>query len=195
MVSYQELRYRKIQNYLVLLLGVLSVIHLYTSDELGMLGFACTVTAMLGVARAGGLFKTSDWLCTSACFAFLLPFGIHLAVLSVLLGFAVSVLNHLTVCLATNLRRDPFPDVNSSGMMKVLAMVSCKKRGMLDRFAYPAVLADENTLVFDINSGMRGKRMDHSRQCKYVIPSIPILTYVYASLIAVMLLFYQHVIL
>ncbi len=192
-VSYQELMYRKIQHYLVITLCVLGIIHLgVTSHDLSIFAFTGIITAMLGVVRLGGIFKTSDWLCCSALFAFLIPFGIHVAALSVLLGFTVSVSNHVIVCLGSNLRRNPFPDVQATCGTKILAMISCKRRGILDRFAYPAVLMVNGILVFDINSGMKGKKMDHSKKSPYVIPSIPILTFMYASSLFVILVLFPN---
>ncbi len=152
------------------------------------------VSAMLGIVRLGGVFKTSDWLVTSALFAFALPLGIHVSIFAVLLGFASSVLHHAVVCLGANLRRDPFPDVQSMRGTKILAMICCKKRQATDRFAYPAVSTNDGVLTFDINSGVRAKSIDYTKKCPYVIPSIPIITHMLASFLIVSVLFLQNII-
>ena len=191
-ISYQEIRYRRIQHYLVISLCVLGVIHLGISSHDSFM-FAGIVTILLGVVRLGGMFKTSDWLCCSALFTFLLPFGIHVAVFSVLLGFAVSVSNHLLVCVVSNLScRGIFPGVQATRGTRLLAMISCKRRGVIDRFAYPAVLIRDGVMSFDINSGIRAKKLDYARKCPYVIPSIPILTFMCASLLFVSLVLFPQ---
>ena len=162
--------------------------------------FAGIVAAMLGVVRLGGIFKTSDWLCISALFAFCVGFGIHVAVWSVGMGFATSVLHHLAVCVCTNLARgNLFEGVKAGRSARIMAMISCKKRDVFDRWAYPAVTVcddgkegegegeeSKKTMRLEINSGIRGKKMDVSRQCPYVIPSIPVLAHMCASSLFVM---------
>ena len=212
-VVYQEIRIRKTQNYLVLLLVVISVssIVVTAGNVSGHALFAGIVAAMLRVVRLGGIFKTSDWLCISALFAFCVGFGIHVAVWSVGTGFATSVLHHLAVCVCTNLARgNSFEDVKAGMATRIMAAISCKKRDVFDRWAYPAVTAcddddddgggsgsggdkeeeEENsnkkTMRLEINSGIRGKKIDVSRQCPYVIPSIPVLAHMCASSLFVM---------
>ena len=171
-------------------MGVIALIHLgITSSDLSMLMFAGITVMMLGVVKLAGMFKTSDWLCTSALFVFLLPFGIHVAVLSLLFGFMISVGNHIFVCIASNLSRsDPFPEIVATKREKFFAALSCKRRGPLDRFAYPAVLVTDGVMTFDYKSGMKKKKMDVKRTCPFIIPSIPILSFMCtASLIAIFL--------
>ena len=162
--------------------------------------FAGIVAAMLGAVRLGGIFKTSDWLCISALFAFCVGFGIHVAVWSVGMGFATSVLHHLAVCVCTNLARgNLFEGVKAGRSVRIMAMISCKKRDVFDRWAYPAVTVcddgkegegegeeSKKTMRLEINSGIRGKKMDVSRQCPYIIPSIPVLAHMCASSLFVM---------
>ena len=197
---YQEIRIRKTQNYLVLVMVVVAAGSIAaTADNAASSHalFAGIVTAMLGVVRLGGIFKTSDWLCISALFAFCVGFGIHVAVWSVGMGFATSVLHHLAVCVCTNLARgNLFEGVKAGRSVRIMAMISCKKRDVFDRWAYPAVtVCDDDgkeeeegkkTMRLEINSGIRGKKMDVSRQCPYVIPSIPVLAHMCASSLFVM---------
>ena len=199
-VVYQEIRIRKTQNYLVLVMVVVAAGSIAaTADNAASSHalFAGIVTAMLGVVRLGGIFKTSDWLCISALFAFCVGFGIHVAVWSVGMGFATSVLHHLAVCVCTNLARgNLFEGVKAGRSVRIMAMISCKKRDVFDRWAYPAVtVCDDDgkeeeegkkTMRLEINSGIRGKKMDVSRQCPYVIPSIPVLAHMCASSLFVM---------
>ena len=209
-VVYQEIRIRKIQNWLVLVLIVISVSSIVATAEnaSGHALFAGTVAAMLGVVRLGGIFKTSDWLCISALFAFCVGFGIHVAVWSVGMGFATSVLHHLAVCVCTNLARgNSFEGVKAGRAARIMAAISCKKRDVFDRWAYPAVTAcdddgddkeaeedsNKKSMRLEINSGIRGKKMDVSRQCPYVIPSIPVLAHMCASsLFVITVLFPQQ---
>ena len=158
------------------------------------------ITGLLGIVRLGGIYRTGDWLCISAVFTFMVPFGVHMSLFFTVLGFTLSVLNHMMVCLATNMAsRDPFPDVQASRMAMFMAWLSCKRRTSIDRFAYPAVLDnynyDENggrKYVFDINSGMMGKKLDLEKKCPYVIPSIPVLTLFLASLLAVIFVMFPQ---
>lgn len=209
-VVYQEIRIRKIQNWLVLVLIVISVSSIVATAEnaSGHALFAGTVAAMLGVVRLGGIFKTSDWLCISALFAFCVGFGIHVAVWSVGMGFATSVLHHLAVCVCTNLARgNSFEGVKAGRAARIMAAISCKKRDVFDRWAYPAVTtcdddgdgkeaeedSNKKSMRLEINSGIRGKKMDVSRQCPYVIPSIPVLAHMCASsLFVITVLFPQQ---
>ena len=200
---YQEIRIRKTQNYLVLAMVVVAAGSIAATADNAALShalFAGIVTAMLGVVRLGGIFKTSDWLCISALFAFCVGFGIHVAVWSVGMGFATSVLHHLAVCVCTNLARgNLFEGVKAGRSARIMAMISCKKRDVFDRWAYPAVTVCDDgkegegegeegkkTMRLEINSGIRGKKMDVSRQCPYVIPSIPVLAHMCASSLFVM---------
>ena len=198
---YQEIRIRKTQNYLVLTMVVVAAGSIAaTADNAAPSHalFAGIVAAMLGVVRLGGIFKTSDWLCISALFAFCVGFGIHVAVWSVGMGFATSVLHHLAVCVCTNLARgNLFEGVKAGRSARIMAMISCKKRDVFDRWAYPAVTVcdgdgkeeeeeGKKTMRLEINSGIRGKKMDVSRQCPYVIPSIPVLAHMCASSLFVM---------
>ena len=201
---YQEIRIRKTQNYLVLTMIVVAAGSIAVTADNAALShalFAGIVTAMLGVVRLGGIFKTSDWLCISALFAFCVGFGIHVAVWSVGMGFATSVLHHLAVCVCTNLARgNLFEGVKAGRSARIMAMISCKKRDVFDRWAYPAVTVCDDgkegegggggegkkTMRLEINSGIRGKKMDVSRQCPYVIPSIPVLAHMCASSLFVM---------
>ena len=198
-VVYQEIRIRKTQNYLVLVMVVVaagSIVATADNAASSHALFAGIVAAMLGVVRLGGIFKTSDWLCISALFAFCVGFGIHVAVWSVGMGFATSVLHHLAVCVCTNLARgNLFEGVKAGRSARIMAMISCKKRDVFDRWAYPAVtVCDDDgkeeegkkTMRLEINSGIRGKKMDVSRQCPYVIPSIPVLAHMCASSLFVM---------
>ena len=200
---YQEIRIRKTQNYLVLTMIVVAAGSIAATADNAALShalFAGIVAAMLGVVRLGGIFKTSDWLCISALFAFCVGFGIHVAVWSVGMGFATSVLHHLAVCVCTNLARgNLFEGVKAGRSVRIMAMISCKKRDVFDRWAYPAVTVCDDgkegegegeegkkTMRLEINSGIRGKKMDVSRQCPYVIPSIPVLAHMCASSLFVM---------
>ena len=204
-VVYQEIRIRKTQNYLVLAAVAVaagSIAATAGNAAPGHALFAGIVAAMLGVVRLGGIFKTSDWLCISALFAFCVGFGIHVAVWSVGMGFATSVLHHLAVCVCTNLARgNSFEGVKAGRSARIVAMISCKKRDAFDRWAYPAVTMcgdgkeegggegggeGKKTMRLEINSGIRGKKMDVSRQCPYVIPSIPVLAHMCASSLFVM---------
>ena len=192
-IVFQEIRIRKTQNYLVILLSAIAIIHVIsTSSNLLNMGlFLVVVTLMLGGVRLSGIFKTSDWLCTSALFAFLIPFGIHVAVFSLALGFFSSILNHLVVCIASNsTSRDPFKDVVAPKTTKMIARISCKRRGFFDRFAYPAVIKnDDGTFAFDILYGMKGKKMDLEKKCPYVQPSIPVLTHMMCVAVFLIVMF------
>ena len=153
--------------------------------------FYLVVSSMLGLLRLGGVFKTSDWLCISALSAFCLPFGLHVTLWSVMLGFTTCALHHLSLCLGTNLAtRNTFSDVQAGRSLKLLAMISCKRRSVHDRWVYPAVrVTGDNVATFDIYSGMRGKKINSYGQCKYVLPSIPVLTHMCIATLFVMMLF------
>lgn len=191
-IAYQEIRLRQTQNYLVISLLVISMIHLLTADDPLMLAlFSLVVSFMLGLLRVGGVFKTSDWLCISALSAFCLPFGLHVTLWSVMLGFATCVMHHLSLCLGTNLlTHNTFSDIRAGRSLKVLAMISCKRYSVHDRWVYPAVRASgDGAVKFDIYSGMRGKKINSHGQCKYVLPSIPVLTHMCIATLFVVMLF------
>lgn len=178
-ISYQEIRFRKVQNYLILLIGIIGISNvIITSNISTMLLFVTVVTGMLGIARAGGTFSTADWLCISALFAFLTPFGIHVSVFVLLLGFVTAIIHHLIICVCSNvINRTTFPGIYGSKWTRLVAFVSCKERGYFDRFAYPAISEIDGVVSFDFKSGINGKKMDHTRRCQYVLPAIPILTH------------------
>ena len=192
-IAYQEIRIRKTQNYLVVSLLAISVIHLVgtTDDPLMLALFCLVVSSMLGMLRAGGVFKTSDWLCVSALSVFCLPFGIHVTFWSIMIGFTTCVLHHLVLCLGANLvTRNTFSDIQASRSLKLLAVMSCKRRSIHDRWAYPAIrVTRDNVAKFDIYSGMRGKRINSYAQCKYILPSIPVLTHMCIATLFVIVLF------
>lgn len=199
-VAYQEIRLRRTQNYLVITLIVISVAHLGTAnDPLKLVPFCLVLSSMLFLLRLGGTFKTSDWLCISALAVFCIPFGIHIALWSVMLGFTSCVLHHLFLCLGANiLTHNTFSDVHASKTTKLLAMISCKRRGARDRWSYPAVTAavsmdgDKKVTKFDIYSGMRGKKINSFIDCKYVLPSIPVLSHMCIVTLFVIALFWPN---
>lgn len=196
-ISYQEIRFRKIQNYLILIIGVIGVVNVTvtTSDPFSVLLFVFVVTILLGIARVGGSFSTADWLCISVLFAFLIPFGIHVAVFVLLLGFIFTILHHLFVCVVSNvIKHTTFPGVYGTKWTRLMAFVSCKERGVFDRFAYPAVTDNDGVLSFNLDSGINGKKMDYTRRCQYVLPAIPIISHMCAmTLFVIFILFPQSI--
>ena len=195
LISYQELRYRRVQNILILATGVTALIHLgVSSSDWNTLILAGITTGFLGVIKLTGLFKTADWLCCSALFVFLFPFGIHVAVFTVLIGFALTIGNHMFACLASNIgRKDPFPEIDVKKHTKFFAALCCKRRGPLDRFAYPAVTEIDGVMTFNYKSGMAKKKIDLDKNCKYVIPSIPILTFMYGVSLIMIYAFHEDI--
>lgn len=192
-ISYQEIRSRSVQNYLILLLGVIALINVVTISisPLNVLAFAAIVAIMLGLARFAGSFSTADWLCVTAIFTFLTPLGIHISIGVLLLGFVSVVLHHLVVCVGSNImNKTTFPGVSGNKFIRAAAFIGCKQRGRFDRFAFPAISEVDGVQTFSLGSSINGKQLDRSGKCPYVLPAIPILAHMFGiSLIMIFILF------
>ena len=199
--SYQEVRWRSTLNALIIAMAALAAAHLsaahaYAPGAAAALPsaamLAAVAAAMLGLLRIAGMYGTADWAVLASLFAVLLPAGLHLSVLSVLAGLALSCLHSAAVCAASNMRgggvraRAREMSGGSGGWLgAAAAFVSCKRRSPRDRWAYRA----------GTGGGWGAPRRgilggpERSPAPLYVTPSMPVLAHscaASASLLAVL---------